>query len=95
MSMKHFLFYESIIPENLIKFFKINYAYMKEKSYKNKDADKYWEHVYYIYRQWEGLYNGYIKSVKVREKFELLEFLILSSIADSMDAMYYQATENI
>ena len=97
MSMKHFLFYENniIIPENLIKFFKINIEYMKDKSLKNKNSDKYWEHVYYIYRQWEGLYAGYLKAAEEKEIFELYEFFILSSIADSMDAIYYQAPENI
>ena len=95
MSMKHYLFDSLIIPENLKKFFEINIKYMKENSFKNKESDKYWEHVYYIYKQWEGLYDGYLKSAEEVEIFNFNEFTILSSTADSMDAINYKAPENI
>ena len=98
MNMKHYLLYNNnlTIPENLKKFFQINIEYMKEKSYKNKDSDEYWENVYYIYKQLEGLYDGYLKLAEEEEKFTFLELIIFSLVlSDSTDAMYYQEPESI
>ena len=96
-NMKHYLFYKNnlTIPENLLKFYKINIDYMQKKSLENFEFDKYWEYVYYIYHQLKGLYDGYMNSAEIEKKFDFYEFIIFVSVADSMDAIYYTAPENL
>ena len=67
---KYFLSQYKSQPQAITEFYNImlyNIQYMKEKALANMDEDPYWEHVYYVYQQILGLYEGYI-SVSGEEK---------------------------
>ena len=61
------------MPENLRIFLEKNLEYMKQKSYENKDKDVYWEHVYYIYQQLLGLYDGYNSACPENKKLGFVD----------------------
>ena len=68
-NLMYFTFYDTnnTFPENLVIYLTKNLEYMKTKSMKYKDKEPYWEHVYYIYEQMRGLFDGY-NSVAEDEK---------------------------
>ena len=66
-----------------------NIEYMKKTSLDNKDKDPYWEHVYYIYQQILGLYEGY-KSVSDNDtKLEFKHIILLAGCSDAQDIQAY------
>ena len=77
------------MPENLRIFLEKNLEYMKQKSYENKDKDVYWEHVYYIYQQLLGLYDGYNSACPENKKLGFVDFQLVVSNADMEDAIMY------
>ena len=91
-NLMHFAFYNNDLkfPDNLVEFLNKNLEYMKTKSLQYKDSDPYWEHVYYVYRQMMGLFDGY-NSVAEREKqLGLIDFQMVVANADIEDAVYYK-----
>ena len=94
----HYGFYrfDLKIPENLKEFFKKNIDYMEKNSFEKKDSDQYWEHVYYIYRQLKGLYNGYNDYTNEEDKkLDFYEFILLPGAGDIFDIMTKLYMENI
>ena len=94
IDMQHFLFYDKnfTIPDKVREFLKINILYMEEMSLKNKDKDKYWENVYYIYKQLQGLYDGYKISADEEKQIDFYDFIFIPGLTDSEDAEYYNDT---
>jgi hypothetical protein len=60
-NLMYYSFYDNDnkFPENVIDYLAKNLEYMKTKSLQYMDTDPYWEHVYYIYQQMLGLFDGY------------------------------------
>ena len=88
-NLMYFSFYDedNKFPENLIQYLTKNLAYMKEKSLKYKDEDPYWEHVYYIYKQMLGMFDGYNSVAENEKKIDLIYFQMVVANADIEDAM--------
>ena len=63
---------------------------MKTKSMHLKDSDPYWEHVFYIYQQMLGMFDGYNSVAETEKKLGLIEFQMVVANADMEDAVYYQ-----
>ena len=85
---KYFLSQYESIPIILEKFYNFildNIEYMKEKSIKNMDTDPYWEHIYYIYQQVKGLYEGYNSVVGEDKKLEMEDIFVLGGLSDLKD----------
>ena len=80
------------MEDNLKDFLQKNTEYMKQKAEKKMKYDRYWEHVYYIYRQLLGLYDGYIAAVG-RNITGFYEFILLNSESDSSDIMTLNSKE--
>ena len=78
------------IPDNLKAFLSENLEYMKQKCLENKDKDIYWEHVYYIYQQMVGLYDGYNSACDASKKIGFIDFQIVVANSDMEDAIYYK-----
>ena len=94
--MQHFLFYNKnfSIPEQVREFLKKNIIYMEEKSLQNKDKDIYWENVYYVYKQLQGLYEEYKISADKDKQIDFYDFIFIPGLTDSEDAEYYNDTTN-
>ena len=94
-NMLNYAFFQfgSQIPENLKEFFEKNIDYMEKNSLEKKDSDIYWEHVYYIYRQLRGLYDGYNDAV-IDNKIDFYEFILLPATGDLSDIMMKMFREN-
>ena len=90
-NLMYFSFYDedNKFPENLIQYLTKNLEYMKEKSLKYKDEDPYWEHVYYIYNQMLGMFDGYNSVAENEKKIDLIYFQMVVANADIEDAVYY------
>ena len=95
--MLHYGFWQNNlqIPEKLKEFYKKNVEYMDKTSSEKKDSDTYWEHVYYIYRQLKGLYDGYNDYVAEDKKVDFYEFILLTGAGDFYDIMSKIYRENI
>jgi hypothetical protein len=91
-NLMHFSFYDNDLkyPESLVEFLTKNLEYMKTKSLKLKDSDPYWEHVFYIYQQMLGMFDGYNSVAETEKKLGLIEFQMVVANADMEDAVYYQ-----
>ena len=87
----NYLFYriDSNVKDELIQFLKENIEYMKKNSESKKNKDKYWEYVYYIYQQLEGLYNGYKSTLEDINNLDFYDFLILPATGDAMEYLGY------
>ena len=94
INMQHYLFYEQnfTIPEKVRDFLKKNIIYMEEKALKYKDNDIYWENVYYIYKQLQGLFDGYKASADPDKQIDFYDFVFIPGLTDSEDAVYYNDT---
>ena len=90
-NLKYYSFYndDNKMPNNLKIYLEKNLEYMKQKSKENKDKDVYWEHVYYIYQQLLGLYDGYNTACEDNKKIGFIEFQLVVSNADMEDAINY------
>ena len=77
-------------PDNLKEYLSLNLDYMKKKSLENKDKDVYWEHVYYIYQQMLGLYDGYNSACPENKKIGFIDFQLVVANADMEDAINYK-----
>ena len=90
-NLMYFSFYDedNKFPENLIQYLTKNLKYMKEKSLKYMDEDPYWEHVYYIYNQMLGMFDGYNSVAENEKKIDLIYFQMVVANADIEDAVYY------
>ena len=90
-NLLYFSFYneELKFPDNLMEFMEKNLEYMKKTSLEKKDQEVYWEHVYYIYQQMLGLYEGYISICDENKKIGFIEFQLVIANADMEDAIYY------
>ena len=91
-NLLYFTFYEDDykIPDNLKEFMAENLEYMKKTSLEKKDQDIYWEHVYYIYQQMLGLYDGYNNACDENKKIGFVDFQLVVANADMEDAVYYK-----
>ena len=91
-NLQYYTFYQegNKMPENLRQFLEENLEYMKHKSQENKAKDPFWEHVYYIYQQLLGLYDGYNSSCDEHQKLGFIEFQLVVSNAEMEDAIYYK-----
>ena len=76
------------IKDNLKDFLQKNIEYMMQNAKSKMEHDKYWEHVYYIYRQLLGLYDGYIAAVGYNIT-GFYEFIHLNSKTDLDDIEDY------
>ena len=96
IDMQHFLFYDRnfTIPDKVREFLKKNFLYMEEMSLQNKDKDEYWENVYYIYKQLQGLYDGYKISADKEKQIDFYDFIFIPGLTDSEDAEYFNDTTN-
>ena len=83
-NMIHFHPEEYKMPEKLKEFVQKNIEYMKQNAEKKMLHEEYWEHVYYIYQQLYGLYNGYIAAVG-KNLIGFYEFINLNSKTDLDD----------
>ena len=90
-NLMYFTFYDNDnkLPDNLIQYLTKNLEYMKSKSLKYKDTDPYWEHVYYIYQQMLGLFDGYNSVAENEKKIGFIYFQMVVANADIEDAVYY------
>ena len=90
-NLMYFSFYDNNIelPDSLIEYLSKNLEYMKMKSLENKDTDPYWEHVYYIYQQMLGMFDGYNSIAEKEKKIGLIYFQMVVANADIEDAVYY------
>ena len=90
-NLMYFSFYDDNLemPENLIQYLTKNLEYMKTNSIKYKDTDPYWEHVYYIYKQMMGLFDGYNSVAENEKKLGLINFQMVVANADIEDAVFY------
>jgi len=93
-NLLYYSFYDNNkkLPENVIDYLTKNLEYMKTKSLKYKDADPYWEHVYYIYQQMLGLFDGYNSVAENDKKIGLIYFQMVVANADIEDIVYYNTT---
>ena len=93
-NLMYYSFYDNDnkMPDNLIQFLTKNLEYMKTKSLKYKDSDPYWEHVYYIYQQMLGLFDGYNSVAEKDKQLGLIYFQMVVANADIEDAIYYNNT---
>ena len=91
-NLQYYTFYQegNKMPENLRQFLEENLEYMKHKSLENKAKDPFWEHVYYIYQQLLGLYDGYNSACEEHQKLGFIEFQLVVSNAEMEDAIYYK-----
>ena len=96
IDMQHFLFYNQnfTLPETVREFLKKNIIYMEDMALKNKDKDIYWENVYYIYKQLQGLYDGYNDTAEEEKKIDFYDFIFIPGLTDSEDAEYYNDATN-
>ena len=94
INLQHFLFYDKnfTIPDNVRNFLKKNILYMEEKALKYKETDIYWENVYYIYRQLQGLYDGYKATADKDKQIDFYDFIFIPGLTDSEDAGYFNDT---
>ena len=90
-NLMYFTFYDTnnTFPENLVIYLTKNLEYMKTKSMKYKDKEPYWEHVYYIYEQMRGLFDGYNSVAEDEKKIGFIYFQMVVANADIEDAVYY------
>ena len=90
-NLMYFSFYDNDnkLPENVIQYLTKNLEYMKEKSIKYKDSDPYWEHVYYIYQQMLGMFDGYNSVAENEKKIGFIYFQMVVANADIEDVVYY------
>ena len=90
-NMLHYDFSQNnlTIPEELKRFYKTNIDYMVQNCQSKKDNDIYWEYVYYIYQQLEGLYDGYISRFEGDKTLDFYEFLLLPTFADTGEILKY------
>lgn len=72
------------MPAYLKEYLTKNTEYMKKKAESKMERDKYWEHVYYIYMQSVGLYDGYIAAVG-KNIIGFYEFSLLNAYTDMED----------
>ena len=82
------------IPEQIKEFVKTNLNYMKEKSEMLKKNETYWEHVYYIYKQLLGLYDGYANNIEKGKEIDFYDFIVLPAIGDLSEVIYLFANGN-
>ena len=94
-NLMYYSFYDNDnkFTENVIDYLAKNLEYMKSKSLKYMDADPYWEHVYYIYQQMLGLFDGYNSVAENDKKIDLIYFQMVVANTDIEDIVYYN-TEN-
>ena len=94
-NLMYFSFFDNNItfPDSLIEYISKNLEYMKKKSLENKDTDPYWEHVYYIYQQMMGMFDGYNSVAENEKKLSLIYFQMVVANADFEDAVYYKNTK--
>ena len=85
-NMIHYHPEDYIMPDYLKEYLQKNTEYMKQNAESKMEQNKYWEHVYYIYQQLLGLYDGYIASVG-RKVTGFYEFILLNSFTDMEDVM--------
>lgn len=85
-NMIHYHPEDYIMPDYLKEYLQKNTEYMKQNAESKMEQNKYWEHVYYIYQQLLGLYDGYIASVG-RKVTGFYEFILLNSYTDMEDVM--------
>lgn len=74
------------MPEFLKTYIQTNMEYMRQNVESKMKDDKYWEHVYYIYEQLLGLYEGYI-AASGSNIIGFYEFTFLNSYSDMEDIM--------
>lgn len=83
----HYFLYDFNYNEEIQKIFfgflEMNIEYMKNKSFVNMDSDPYWEHVYYVYQQLLGIYDGYMSVGEEEERLPFSKFLVLPAMPDS------------
>ena len=91
-NLLHFSFYKdgNKLPDNLKEFMSKNLEYMKNTCLEKKDKEIYWEHVYYIYQQMLGLYEGYNSACDENKKIGFIDFQLVVANADMEDAIYYK-----
>ena len=90
VNMFHYIFWEFnfTIPEELKEFFKKNIEYMEKKFLEKSESEKYWEHVYYIYRQLKGLHDGYNAAVDEDKKIkDFYDFILIPSGIELSDIL--------
>ena len=85
---KYFLSRYNSQPQAISAFYKImldNINYMKKKALEHMEVDPYWEHVYYVYQQILGLYEGYISVADEEKQLEFSVIITLSGCSDAKD----------
>ena len=82
------------IPKQIKEFINTNLNYMKEKSESHKNNETYWEHVYYIYKQLVGLYDGYAYNIEKGKEIDFDDFILLPAIGDLSEVIYVFANGN-
>ena len=90
LNLLHSNFYDNNneMTENVKEYLIKNLEYMKTNAINKKDNSEYWEQVYLIYKQMQGLADGYNKVAK--NKLSFLDFQLVFSNADVEDAVYYK-----
>ena len=91
-NLLYFSYYKdgNIIPDNLKEFMSKNLEYMKKTCLEKKDKEIYWEHVYYIYQQMLGLYEGYNSACDENKKLGFIDFQLVVANSDMEDAINYK-----
>ena len=95
---KYFLSPYESMPQAIEAFYNIltnNINYMKDKAEKYMNEDPYWEHIYYIYQQLLGLYEGYASVAENEKKLEFKHFLALVAPSDAKDIANYIQSPNL
>lgn len=80
-NMLHF----NTIPDNTKQFILENLDYMKSTSIQKRKIDPYWDQVYNLYKQFQGMADGYNSVVDKSKQISYVEFQLMNSMSDFGD----------
>ena len=82
MNLLHF---NGAVPEETKKFILENLEYMKTTSLEKRKDDTYWDQVYNLYKQFQGMVDGYNPKVDKEKQLSYVEFQMMNSYGDYGD----------
>jgi len=74
-------------------FLNANLQWMKDTSIQNRSSDVYWNHIYTIVRQMEGLIAGYNANVDDSKKLTYAEFQIMNAMGDLDELGFWEESK--
>ena len=77
------------MPERTRQFLIENLSYMKYHSAELRKSDPYWDQVFNIYKQLEGMVDGYNSKVEKNKQISSIDFQILAAMSDLDELNYW------